>query len=173
MNENVEKIAESLIADLPETEREQAREILRSCQFQDASDPILGLMRLLQLREKSLGDKERPLAASVARLEEELNNRVCEVKHYKLTLFVGSVVVALAIGVLAGLAIGKNLNKSNGNSTGQPDSVLADLQRQGLTVTVYDNPKEPTQIGLGLHGEFVRTEQLPNKDVLIIFRKRQ
>ena len=103
MSSDLEQEIESLVGDLPAEEQKSAGDILRACQFQDAGDPVFGLLRFLQLRAKSQAASERPLAAGVATLAEEMDSRLWETRRLQWGFFAGCVLLAFLFGcVLAG-----------------------------------------------------------------------
>lgn len=156
MNNEIETTIDSLIYDLPETEREKARGILRVCKFPDANDPLLGLLRYLQLRQSCIGDKERPLAAGVARMAHELDNRIYAVKRIKLfwlaTAFAG--VFALGCILMGGfLAYGSRAYPTKmENLFGWTDPQMKRLQNDGVRLEVED---KQSLLLVTLHGDIV------------------
>ena len=177
---DAEGIIQGLVEDLPAGEREPAREILRSCQFRDPSDPVLGLLRYLQLRGKADEEIERPLAAEVAKLAEEMDNRLWEARRYQWGLFVGCVLLAFLAG---GLVVGglffhaARVNPARmSNYLGLPaehdvvhDRRLGILQSGGVDLYVEDHNAE---IGVVLSGNLERF-QPTNGQATVVFRKRQ
>jgi hypothetical protein len=181
MSAEIESTIESLAGDLPEAERAKAREILRACNFQDVSDPVFGLLRYWQLRSMSVGDKERPLAAEVRQMALELDNRLWETRYLKWGFFAASVFIAFFFGfVLAGSL---NLYVARVNPTWAfsyfglpketaPDERLTELQKNGVSLRIYDNTNNPTEIGVGFKGTFDGVENMKDGEVLLKFRKQ-
>jgi hypothetical protein len=180
MNTELNSSIETLVNDLPEAEQTQAREILRSSNFQDDSDPVFGLLRYLQLRSKSVGDKERPLAAEVRQMALELDNRLWETRHLKWGFFAACVFIAFFFGFL--LSGGLNLYVARVNPTWAfsyfglpketaPDERLTELQKNGVSLRIYDNTNDPTEIGVGFKGTFDGVENMKDGEVLLKFHK--
>ena len=164
MNAETQAALDSLVNDFPETEREKAGGILRSCQFQDANDPMLGLLRLLQLRETNLRAKERPLAASVATLGEDLANHVWEAKQLKLAFFFACVLMAFVFGLGIGYYPAATAPKTT------TDTRLQLLQEAGVKFRV-EEIDQSTGVGVGLTGDWVATEK-KGGETLLYFRKK-
>jgi hypothetical protein len=176
-----ETIIEELVGDLPEAEKNAGREILKSCEFRDGSDPALGLLRYMKLRVRTQGAPERPLAASLAKMAEEMDNRLWEARRLKWGLFVASVFLAFLLGgvVVGGLFFHvARVNPSEMNSyLGLPveyqlvhDRRLVRLQDAGVQLQLAESA---SQIGVVLHG--IQAEYLPgsNGQVTVVFRKQQ
>ena len=86
---------------------------MRACNFTDASDPVFGLLRYWQLRSKSVGDKEHPLAAEVRQMALEMDNRLWEVRRFKWGFFAGSVCLAFFLGWVVMLGLGVHAARVN------------------------------------------------------------
>jgi len=181
MNSDLEQEIESLVGDLPEGEQKSAGDILRACQFQDAGDPVFGLLRFLQLRAKSQAASERPLAAGLARLAEEMDSRLWETRRLQWGFFAGCVCGAFLLGCL--LAGGLFFHAARvhpvemSNYLGLPgqyelvhDARLARLQNWGIGLYVEE---EESHVGVVLEGNLLTCGPTTNGQAVVIFRKRQ
>jgi hypothetical protein len=177
MNE-AEDIIQDLVADLPPAEQLAAREILRACNFQDVSDPVFGLLRYWQLRSMSVGDKERPLAAEVRQMALELDNRLWETRYLKWGFFAASVFIAFILGF--GLAVGLNFYAARVHPAWAssyfglpketaPDERLTEMQNAGVLLRVQD---KPTELLIGLKGNFVNQGTEPDGGQVLLFKKQ-
>jgi hypothetical protein len=180
MNSDLEQEIESLVGDLPEGEKQRARDILRACQFQDAGDPVFGLLRYLQLRAKTRAASERPLAAGLARLAEEMDSRLWETRRLQWGFFVGCVLLPFLFGcVLAGglLFHAARVHPAEmSNYLGLPgqyelvhDARLARLQSGGVELYVDE---DESHLGVVLEGNLIKCGPATNGQAVLVFRKR-
>ena len=173
MNDELNATIETLVSDLPEDEREQARQILRSCQFQDGRDPALGTLRYLQLRANSVGNKERHLAETVARLGEEIQNDVWETRHMKWGLFAGSVGLAFILGWVTILGVAVHAAKVNPAEMqhyfGWVDPRITQLNEGGVGLEVNENGQF---LVVNLKGDMIEGKRGTNGLNVLVFEKR-
>jgi hypothetical protein len=173
MNAEIESSIETLVGDLPEVERNEARTILRSCNFQDTSDPVFGLLRFWQLRAKSVGDKESPLAAEVRQMALEMDSRLWEARRFKLTFFIACLVLAVFFGGLLVGGVFFHMARVNPEGTrsyfGLSDPRLEHLERAGVRLDVYE---KGSAIGVGLQGKFESVEDGKSGEHILVFKKQ-
>lgn len=172
MNE-AEEIIQDLVADLPPAEQQAAREILRSCKFQDGNDPTLVLLRYLQVREKSAAETTRAKAGYLARIADELNRRLYEVARIKLAfvfiLFLATLILSFVLGVGLLVYEARMHPRQVSAGLGLADPRLAELQREGVDLEVKE---QEHLIGVCLTGrlETVSTNKAGN--VAVIFSRQ-
>jgi len=172
MNPEIESSIESLVGDLPDAERSEARTILRACNFQDASDPIFGLLRYQQLREASAGEAEKALAKREAKLAEEMDNRLWEAARIKLSFVFILLVITFLFGFLLAGILFVHAARANprdvSNYLGLTDSRLTQIENAGVRLRVQDKPDE---FLIGLKGNFVNLVTGAENEQILLFHK--
>jgi hypothetical protein len=173
MNSEIETSIETLVGDLSEAERNEARATLRACNFTDTNDPVFGLMRYWQLRAKSVGDRERPLAAEVRQMALEMDSRLWEARRFKLTVFIMCLVLAFFLG---GLLVGGSffhMARVNPGDTmnylGLTDPQIKQLQDAGVRLRVE---VDQSHVAVGLQGVLLHEENRPNGEHIVTFLKQ-
>jgi len=172
MNNEIESTIETLVGGLPDAKQKEARAILRACNFQDASDPVFGLLRYQQLREASAGEAEKAREARGAKLAEEMDNRLWEAARIKLSFVFILLVITFLLGFLLAGILFVHAARTNprdvSNYLGLTDSRLTQIENSGVRLRVQD---EPTDFVIGLKGNLTKPVVQPDGELVLIFHK--
>ena len=133
---------------------------------------MFGLLRFWQLRAKSVGDKESPLAAEVRQMALEMDSRLWEARRFKLTFFI------LCLGLsafLGGLLVGGtffHMARVNPPGTmnyfGLADPQLTQLKDAGVRLRIED---KQTHIAVGIKGTLDESAKRADGEIVLVYRK--